>query len=142
MTNYQVLKDELSKNKEKLEIVNKKSLELRDNSKDIKDVINNLKQTKLNKDNYIISSEGKEKLIEYINKVDKTNDDYNKLQSLAITLNNANEQIKRLNDNNKALALRSFELNKKVNEHENTISNLEEENYSFRIKVSRLKKEV
>ena len=140
MTNYQALKDELNKNKEKLEIANKKSLELKDNSKDIKNVINNLKQTKLNRDNYIISSEDKEKIIEYIEKVDKTNDDYNKLQPLAITLNNANEQIKMLNDNNKALSLRNFELNKKVNEYENTISNLEEDNYSLRIKVTHLKK--
>ena len=135
MINYQTSKDELNKNKEKLEIANKKSLELKDNSKDIKDMINNLKQIKLNRYNYIISSEDKEKLIEYIEKVDKTNDDYNKLQPLAITLNNANEQIKMLNDNNKALSLRNFELNKKVNEYENTIGNLEEENYSLRIKV-------
>ncbi|MBQ9854124.1 MAG: plasmid recombination protein [Bacilli bacterium] len=140
MTNYQALKDELNKNKEKLELANKKSLELKDNSKDIKDTINNLKQTKLNKDNYIISSEDKEKLIKYIEKVDITNDDYNKLQPLAITLNNANEQIKMLNDNNKALSLRNFELNKKVNEYENTINNLEEDNYSLRIKVTHLKK--
>ena len=48
MTNYQALKDELNKNKEKLEIANKKSLELKDNSKDIKDTINNLKQKLLN----------------------------------------------------------------------------------------------
>ena len=140
MTNYQALKDELNKNKEKLEIANKKSLELKDNSKDIKDTINNLKQTKLNRDNYIISSEDKEKLIEYIEKVDKTNEDYNKLQPLAITLNNANEQIKMLNDNNKALSLRNFELNKKVNEYEKNIDNLEEENYSLKIKVTHLKK--
>lgn len=140
MANYQALKDELSKNKEKLEIANKKSLELKDNSKDIKDTINNLKQTKLNKDNYIISSEDKTKLIEYIEKVDKTNDEYNKLQPLAITLNNANEQIKMLNDNNKSLSLRNFELNKKVNEYEKIIDNLEEENYSLRIKVTHLKK--
>lgn len=47
-----------------------------------------------------------------------------------------------LNDNNKALSLRNFELNKKVNEYENTIGNLEEKNYSLKIKVTHLKKKL
>lgn len=139
MVNYQKLQDELKKNKEQIEQANKKSLELKDNSKDIKDTINKLKQSKLNKDNFILTADEKESLIEYIDKVDKTNNDYNKLQPLSVSLNNANEQIKILNDNNKALTIRNYELNKKVKEQEENIEELEEENFSLKSSLNSLK---
>jgi len=139
MVNYQKLQDELKKNKEQIEKTNKKSLELKDNSKDIKDTINKLKQSKLNKDNFILTADEKESLIEYIDKVDKTNNDYNKLQPLSVSLNNANEQIKILNDNNKALTIRNYELNKKVKEQEENIEELEEENFSLKSSLNSLK---
>ena len=139
MVNYQKLQDDLKKNKEQIEQANKKSLELKSNSKDIKDTLNKLRQTKLNKDNFIITADEKERLIEYIDKVDKTNNDYNKLQPLSISLKNANEQIKILNDNNKALTIRNYELNKKVKEQEENIEELEDENVSLKSSLNTLK---
>ena len=49
MDNYIALKKQLEKNNENLEKANKKSLELKQNSKDIKDKIDKLKISKLNK---------------------------------------------------------------------------------------------
>ena len=46
------------------------SLELKQNSKDIKDKIDKLKASKLHKDNYILSKEDKESFIDFINNVD------------------------------------------------------------------------
>ena len=53
MDNYGEIQKQLEKNAQKLEKANKKSLELKQNSKDIKDKIDKLKISKLNKDNYM-----------------------------------------------------------------------------------------
>ena len=113
MDNYIALKKQLEKNTENLEKANKKSLELKQNSKDIKDKIDKLKPSKLNKENYILSKSDKDLFIDFINQVDNTNKEYDKIQNLSNTLTNVDEQfkekdktIKTLTENNKALNLR------------------------------------
>ena len=73
MDNYIEMKKQLEKNNKSLESANKKSLELKQNSKDIKNKIDKLKVSKLNKDNYILSKEDKESFIDFINNVENTN---------------------------------------------------------------------
>ncbi len=131
MNNYIDIKKQIEKNNEKLKQVNKKSNELKNNSKDIKDKISKLKVSKLNKDNYILSKEDKDSIISFINKVDNTNQEYDKIQALSSTLINANEelenkdkQINTLTENNKALSLRVNTLNKTIKEKDNEISYL------------------
>ena len=102
MDNYIEMKKQLEKNTENLEVANKKSSELKKNSKDIKDKIDNLKTSKINKDNYILSKEDKDSFIDFINQVDNTNKDYDKIQTLSKTLNNVNDELK---DNRKRLKL-------------------------------------
>ena len=131
MNNYIDIKKQIEKNTEKLKQVNKKSNELKNNSIDIKDKINTLKVSKLNKDNYILSKEDKDSIIDFIKQVDNTNQEYDKIQTLSNTLINANEelenkdkQINMLNENNKALNLRVNTLNKTIKEKDNEISYL------------------
>ena len=59
-----------------LEKTNKKSLELDNKSKEVKEIINHLKPTLIKKDNYILKQEDKDKIEKYINQVDKTDDEY------------------------------------------------------------------
>ena len=113
MDNYIELKKQIEKNNKTLKEANKKSLELKKDSRDIKDKIDKLKVSKLNKDNYILSKE------------------YDKIQTLSNTLINANEelenkdkQINILNENNKALSLRVTTLNNTIKEKDNKISYL------------------
>ena len=54
MDNYIQMKKQIEKNNENLKQANKKSLELKQNFKEIKDTIDKLKISKLNKDNYIL----------------------------------------------------------------------------------------
>ena len=129
MDNYIEMKKQLEKNNESLERANKKSLELKQNSKDIKNKIESLKVSKLNKDNYILSKEDKESFIDFINNVDSTNKEYDKIQTLSNTLVNAHEQlkdknnkIKTLTENNEALNLRVKTLNDTIKEKDNEIS--------------------
>ena len=129
MDNYSALKKQLEKNNENLEKANKKSLQLKQNSKDIKDKIDKLKISKLNKENYILSKSDKDLFIDFINQVDNTNKEYDKIQNLSNTLTNVDEQfkekdktIKTLTENNKALNLRVKTLNNNIKEKDNEIS--------------------
>ena len=146
MTNYQIMKQELSKNQTKLEIVNKKSLELDNNSKEVKNIVDNLKTTIINKDKYVLKQEDKDKLITFIDKVDKTNNEYKNIQTLSVTLNNVHEELKEnrekikvLTENNNALSLRVETLTKNLKSKTKEIKELEEENYSLREKLEFLK---
>ena len=78
---------------------------------------------KLNKDNYILSTEDKDSFINFINQVDNTSKEYDKIQTLSNTLVNAHEQlkdknnkIKTLTENNEALNLRVKTLNDTIKE--------------------------
>lgn len=129
MNNYIELKKQIEKNNKTLKEANKKSLELKQNSKDIKNKIDKLKASKLNKDNYILSKDDKDSFINFIKQVDNTIDEYDKIQTLSNTLINANEklknkdkQIKTLAENNKALNLRVDTLNNTIKEKDNEIS--------------------
>lgn len=129
MANYIEMKKQIEKNTENLKQVNKKSSELKQNSKDIKDKIAKLKISKLNKDNYILSKEDKESFIDFINQVNDTSKEYDKIQTLSNTLVNAHEQlknknnkIKTLTENNEALDLRVKTLNDTIKEKDNEIS--------------------
>ena len=72
---------EMEKDKKALEIASKKSIELDKSTTDIKDTVNDLKKTPIVKKNYTISEDDKNKILEYIDKVDKTikdlKEDYN-----------------------------------------------------------------
>ena len=143
MDNYSIMKQQLESNKEKLENANKKSLELNNNTNDIKSIINNLKTTPLRKDNYILKEEDKDKLINYLDKVDKTNIEYQNINELSITLNNVNDEltenknkIKYLTESNNALNIRIDNLNKNISKQDKEITKLKEENTSLKQKLS------
>ena len=138
MDNYIEMKKQLEKNNKSLESANKKSLELKQNSKDIKDKIDKLKVSKLNKDNYILSKEDKESFIDFINNVDNTNKEYDKIQTLSNTLINVDDQIKdknnkikTLTENNEALSLRVKTLEKSNNEKDKEIISLKNKIFSL-----------
>lgn len=138
MDNYIEMKKQLEKNNESLERANKKSLELKQNSKDIKNKIDKLKISKLNKDNYILSKEDKDSFINFIEQVDNTSKEYDKIQTLSNTLTNVdnqikdkNKKIKTLTENNEALSLRIKTLEKSNNEKNKEIISLKNKIFSL-----------
>ena len=54
--------------------------------KETKELVRDLKNVPLSKTNYILKEEEKNKLIDYIDKVDKTNIDYQTIQELYVTI--------------------------------------------------------
>lgn len=93
--------------------------ELDNKSKEVKEIINDLKPTLIKKDNYNLKQEDKDKIEKYINQVNKTNDEYKNIQTLSVTLNNVDNQIQEnqkeiqtLTEKNEALQLRVDTLTK------------------------------
>ena len=94
MDNYTLMKQQLEKNQQKLEQANKKSLELKESTKDVENLVKDLKTTLTSKYKYILKQEDKDKIINFIDKVDKTNNEYQNIQKLSITLINVDEELK------------------------------------------------
>jgi len=139
MDDYMEMKEHLEKNQKSLEIVNKKSIELDNNTKEVKEIIDDLKPTMLKKDNYILKQEDKEKLSTFLDSVSKTNEEYKKIQTLSVTLNNVDNEIKEnhkkiktLTENNEALTLRVENLTKNIKANDEEIEELKEENHSLK----------
>ncbi len=146
MTNYQELKDEIIKNKTNLENINNNSKNLDTETNILKQKIDNLKLSKLNKNNYIITTEDKETIDKYISSVSKSNEEYENIHNLSLTFTNVDdtlksksEQIKTLTENNEALNLRVNTLSKQVDKKNEEISNLKSENKYLKRTVDVLK---
>ncbi len=139
MDGYQEMKDQLAKNKIKLEQANSKSKKLDTYSNDINNVVSNLKHSKLNKDTYLLNEEDKMKFEHYINEVKITNKQFQGMNLLSVTIDNVKEQlendkknIKVYDENNLTLSTRNKILIKKIEEQNDKIDDLEEENSSLR----------
>ena len=112
-------------------------------SKEVKEIISDLKTTLIKKDNYILKQEDKDKIEKYINQVDKTNNEYKNIRTLSITLNNVDNQIQEnhkqiqtLTENNEALQLRVDTLTRNNKVKDKQIKDLKEENLSLRQSLS------
>ena len=145
MTNYQETKELIEKHQKEIDSISNKSLELKSNSTDIKNEINNLKKVPLRDDLFIISKEQKDELENYIDKVDKTTDEYRDVKELSATLNVITKQarqdakrIKNLRESNEALKLRVDNLTSKVNEQQTKIDELRRDNFNLKYRLQQL----
>ena len=142
MGNYQRMKKQLNKDKDKLDKANKKSLELDNKSNNIKEQINNLKISKLNKDNLILSKEDKEKLIKYIDEVDKTNNDFKLIQKLSITLNDVDTELKENKKNIAKLEKENYKLKQTIEDLNYQINEDKEEISKLKFTINNLKQTI
>ena len=145
MTNYQETKDLIKKHQKEINTISNNSLELKSNSDNIKNEINNLKKVPLIDDLFLISKDQKNKLEDYIDKVDKTTDKYKNVKELSANLNIITKQarqdsrkIKNLQENNEALELRVDNLTSKVNEQQEKIDELRQDNFNLKYRLQQL----
>ena len=138
MDNYLEMKEQLEKNQESLNKAKQQSDLLDNDTKEAKDIVNNLKLAFGRKDKYVITQECKDKINSFISQVENTNKEYKNIQKLSTTLTNVdsnikenNKKIKILTENNKALELRVKSLTEKNKLKDNEIDELKEENNSL-----------
>lgn len=145
MDNYQETKDLIEKNQKNIDSINNKSLELEKENLNIKDKITALKKAPLTKDTYLISSEDKQKIESYIDKIDKVNEEYRGIKELSSSLNSLSQTIKEdketikiLTENNKSLELRVSNLTAKNSMQEERIDELRKDNFNLKYRVQQL----
>ena len=152
MENYAEMQEAIERHQMNLDKANESSKDLDNNTNEIKDIVNDLKNVPLSKNNYILKQEDKDKLVEYFDKVDKTNNDYKTIQDLSVSLKDistelseSKETIKILQESNDALELRNTKLKEENNKLksrnsslENELKNLKETFEIFKNKLERL----
>ena len=133
MDNYLEMKEQLEKNQKSLNKAKQQSDLLDNDTKEAKDIVNNLKLAFGRKDKYVITQERKDKINSFISQVENTNKEYKNIQKLSTTLTNVdsnikenNKKIKILTENNKALELRVKSLTEKNKLKDNEIDELKE----------------
>ncbi len=102
---YGKLKRQSDKNKQRLEKVNESTKKTLEKSKQVKEIVNNLKPTRLIKNNYLISDDDINTINEYIENVDSNvseiksvNDLTNIMEDFENALNNHYDKIDELED--------------------------------------------
>ena len=134
MDNYQEMKEELKKHQDNLNKANEKSINLDNNSNEVKDIVNNLKNSFGSKNKYTLKQEDKDKILDYIEQVNNTNNDYKKMTKLSNTLNNVDEELKAaksIKEENDALTIRNASLEKQIISKDEEIDDLKKENSSL-----------
>lgn len=134
MDNYVVIQEAIERHQMNLDKAKESSKDLAKTTNDIKDIVNDLKNVPLTKNSYILKQEDKDKLVNYLDKVDKTNNDYKTIQYLSVSLkdistelSDSKETIKVLKESNNALELRNTKLKEENNKLKSRNSSLENE---------------
>lgn len=94
MKNYTNVKKEKKKYKEHLDKLNKKTDKLSNNTNEINNMIDNLKVSKLNKDNFIISKSQVEEIKEYLDLTKSTTSDIRESNKVDSILNKYENDLK------------------------------------------------
>lgn len=102
MNNYDKLKDSYKKQYKKITEINKNVDKINVKSNEVKEILENLKQQPLTKNNLIISSDKKDKLLEYIKDIDKNNKNFKSISNYNLSLENIKKD---LDDNYKTIRI-------------------------------------
>jgi len=120
MGNYREIKKQLAKKEQKLEKANTQTKELDNNNKDIDKILDNLKPTKLKKNNMVISNEDVQKLKKYTEDVKDITQTVRNVNDLNMTIKDFEHSAFEIEKENRSL---KYEIELKDNE----ISSLKKE---------------
>jgi len=139
---YNYFKEHADRSRERLEHVNSQTKETLSKSNEVKEIISNLKPTKISKNNYVISEEDKKIIYDFAKKVDinvdgiKNIDDLtslmddfeNNIQNYTNSIDNLELELKQKNQRIKTLERQNITKQNKIAEQREENSLLKEEN--------------
>ena len=135
MENYQRMKRSIEIHQNNLDRAKEQTETLTNNSKEIRDILENLKSKGLIKNQLILDVVNKDKLLVFIDLVDKTIVEYQSVQELSVTLKEMERELmanrQRINlysKNNEELNLAVDNLKTKIQSQNNEIADLKKEN--------------
>ena len=120
MGNYREIKKQLVKKEQKLEKANNQTKILDNSSNDIKEILNNLKSTKLNKNNMIISNKDVQKIKNYT-------EDVKDITQIVRNVNDLNMAIKDFEHSSFEIEKENRSLKYEIELKDNEIGNLKKE---------------
>ena len=142
MNNYDKLKDSYNKQHKKITEINKNVDKINVKSNEVKEILENLKQQPLSKNNLIISTDKKDKLLEYIKDIDTNNKKFKSISNYNLSLENIKKDlddnyktIRTLTNNNENLKIKLEEKESLLIVAKNTINNLNKKVIELESKV-------
>lgn len=146
MENYQKMKKSLEIHQNTLNKAKDKTDNLKNSTKEIRDMLENLKSKGLIKSQLVLDVVDRDKAIVFIDLLNKTIMEYESIQELSVTLKevesellNNRDRIRLLLKNNEELNSEVDNLNKKIKSKDNEINDLKEENLSLKSALEHLK---
>ena len=130
------------KHENKINELKEETKRVKNTNRDMTDLINDLKPVIINKNNYIISKEQKDKIISYINNNNLLNDKYFELKNLSVSLKDASEKVKKLENKNKYLIRKNNELKDDLEYQTDLCNQYREENKELNKTIFNLKNTV
>ena len=103
MGNYRKIKKQLKQKEQKLEKANAKTKQLDDTSKDIDNILDSLKPTKLNKNNMVISNEDAQKLKNYTKDVKDITQTVRSVNDLNMAIKDFEHSVFKIEKENRSL---------------------------------------
>ncbi|MCI9279875.1 MAG: hypothetical protein HFJ02_03640 [Bacilli bacterium] len=132
---YDYLKKQADKNRQRLEKVNRQTELTLSKSKEVKEIISNLKPTKITKNNFIINDDELDIINNYIESVDKNVSDIKSVNDLTNLMEDFEMNLKNHD-------IEVNELRLKVDEQAKRITTLERQNISKQDKIAEQRKEI
>lgn len=146
MENYQKMKKSLEIHQNTLNKAKDKTDNLKNSTKEIREMLENLKSKGLIKSQLVLDVLDRDKAIVFIDLLDKTIMEYESIQELSVTLKevesellNNRDRIRLLLKNNEELNSEMNNLNEKIKSKNNEINDLKEENHSLKSALEHLK---
>ncbi len=132
---YDYLKKQADRNRQRLEKVNHQTELTLSKSKEVKEIISNLKPTKITKNNFLINDDEINVIHNYIENVDKNVSDIKNVNDLTNLMEDFEYDLKTHNKEVNELQL-------KVTEQSKRITTLEKQNISKQDKIAEQRKEI
>ena len=146
MDNYQQIKNNIEIHQRNLKLIEEKNNDLANKTKEIEEILENLKSKGFVKSELVLKVVDRDKMIAFINLVDKTIIEYQSVAELVTTLKELETELlsnrhrlKLLEQNNEDLSLEVDSLSKNIKEKDEEISELKKENFNLKSLLERLK---
>ena len=149
MKHYDKLKDSYKMQHKKITEINKNVDKINVKSNEVKEILKGLKQQPLSKSNLIISTDKKDKLLEYIKDIDTNNKKFKSISNYNLSFENIKKDlddnhktIRNLTNDNEDLKIKLEEKERLLTVAKNTINNLNRKVIELEAKVESWKQRV
>ena len=146
MDNYQQMKDNIEIHQRYLKLIEEKNNDLSNKTKEIEAILDNLKSKGFVKSELVLKVVDRDKMIAFINLVNKTIIEYQSIAELTAALKELEsellsnrDRLKLLEKNNEDLSLNVDSLTKSIKEKDEEISELKKENLNLKSFLEKLK---